>query len=515
GCTFVARQLPSATDAAEGRKIPVVNDCKEELWAATDGESLGGGKGMVSSPQEKKMVSIEKLHECIKRMQRQGDQQPMRNAVRLIVHHPGMTVEIFARLDPSEMARHIEKYVADKEHAQGHAAGRACLIPAGMLEPMKLARAIKSGFFQLSRQFPNLGLPQVPAMLDRWVHPYVCDPAKPFPKLKREMEGWNPQLRGQPPSIGIGASMVAKTEAEYRTKVWQVVTFWVMAGMTVGPTFGIEFMTDPKSVGIWLPLLQSHYSGKGHAPVLAAIKRVAADLLGDNHRNVVALAAVQKDASKKRQNKELGAGEIERLRDMVRPDAATDNRQIWEVAAVIDASAQRRRLRPCDRDSRKSCAVATEILIATLCIAPEHLARIHLKDDIKGEGNVRTIRCVDHNGKVSWRPLGEVACERIDELGRFRAMVGRPSPWLFPSKDGSKPQTRQIAMTALARLLSAALRRNTTVTDLSDALLVNMIDDGTNDAKIIGTVAGIDSRTVRRRLTIPLDAPLPLDEDLA
>ncbi len=470
---------------------------------------------MVSSPQEKKMVSVEKLHECIKRMQRQGDQQPMRNAVRLIVHHPGMTVEIFAGLDLSEIAQHIERYVADKEHARGHAAGKACLIPAGMHEPMKLARAIKSGFFQLSRQFPNQGLPQVSAMPDRWVHPYVCDPAKPLPKLKREMAGWNPQLRGQTPSIGIGASMIAKTEAEYRTKVWQVVTFWVMAGMTVGPTFGIEFMTDPESVGVWLPLLQSHYSGKGHAPVLAAIKRVAVDLLGNNHPNVVALVAVQKDASKKRQNKELGASEIERLRDMVRPDAAVDNLQIWEVAAVIDASAQRRRLRACDRDSRKACAVATEILIATLCIAPEHLARIHLKDDIEGEGNVRTIRCVDHNGKVSWRPLGEVACERIDELRRFRALVGRSSPWLFPSKDGTKPQTRQIAMTALARHLSAALRRNTTATDLSDALLVNMIDNGTNDAKIIGTVAGIDARTVRRRLTIPLDAPLPLEEDSA
>ena len=465
---------------------------------------------MVSPPQEETMLEVARLQTAIKNMKRQGDQQPMRDASKILRHY-GLSFTEFASMDNTVMVDLIMGYAA---HQRGQAdAGcdpKLCRVPASFAEPKKLARRIKMSFFRLGKQFPDCGFPTPEMPSASSIHPYDF-PEEGGPEiLKSQLDRWTPLIHDQEPGSGHGAPLTRKTEAEYRVRVRQLVTLWIKVGGRVGPSLDLGFLTEAESIALWLPAATKHYNSTGISPLLASIKRVVADVLGKDHPNVDALSAARRKAFQK---PDLSADKVEVYRDLTRPEAATSVCQIWDVPVLIDRLALESRLSPSDRDSRKSSAVAIEILLSTLNPSPQFLAAINLETDVRGKGEDREINCTDHAGRREWRPLSSKACWRIDELETFRRMSRRSSVWLFPRKNGQGPQERRVAMTALARHVSAVLSRRLKVSDLRDAIVVNMVDNGVNDPKLIGDLAGVDARTVERRFSVVLKAPLkPMEE---
>ena len=363
--------------------------------------------------------------------------------------------------------------------------------------------------YQLAMQFPDDGFPVVDLPADKWVHTYSYPEKEGSIFLRQQIDSWSPRIRGSDAGSGVGDPVTCKTEAEYRVKIWQLVTFWTMAGMVVRPSLDLELLTERESITLWLPKVKEHYSRMGIAPFLAGIKRISERSTRSRppERQGPGGSTTGSDPSA-----DLPADRVELLRDMTRPEEAASCCQIWEVPSEIDKLAYVPRLRPADRDSRKSSAVAAEILLCTLSFAPEYLASINLDEDVRRVDGGREIRCVSHRGRSQWRPLSVKACERIDDLRVFRRDLGRESSWLFPKRGGNEPQTRQVAMTRFAQNVSAVLRRRFKIVDFRDALLTNGADNGVNDPKILADVAGVKVRTIERRLSIAFKAPLPPSE---
>ena len=490
GTADVSQVTVAAPPSQEGEEA-VVNDCKIELSQATSRNPKGQIGGMPLLPQGNPMI-LTRHH--INNLQNTGDGQALRDAVKLM-REDKLNLHELARLGETGIANLVRRFVDESDLHR---------IPANMANPERLARRILFALSRLPQQFPDAGFPKVMAPGAISLLP-LADDCKPA-RLKQEVGAWKPRLYGQPPGTGSGRPIKPQTAVEYPQKFWKVVQLGMLAGMDMNEFVGIDLFTIPKAIEKWLPPLRSHYAASTIAPILAAVSRIAADLLGEDHPNVLALRAA---VGNNFHSQELPVEQIDDLRDAVgRNEDEMDVMTIWDIPSAIERRANAPRLTPADRESRITSAAAMEILLAISALSPEALSAINLATDVTRLGEW-TLTYKDDTGLEHTEKLGDMAQRRILELEHFRQKTRRSSPWLFASKNRSKPQKRRIAMNALATNIQMTAGRRFNVVDIRDSIVVNAIDGRQADAKTISDAIHLkDPRSARRRFRIPIERPL-------
>ena len=489
GVSPAASAAPSAP--AGDRVSFVVNDRKPELSQATSRNPEGEIGGMPLLPQGNPMILTTHY---INSLDNTGDAQPLRDAVKLMSRFE-LDPRGLARLGEEGIVTLINRFV-DESDSDG--------VPANMANPERLARRILFALARLWRQFPDAGFPRVmepePMSL-----PPLEDDCKPA-LLEQQVRGWKPRLRGEPAGAGTGRPMQPTTKIEYRQIFWKVVQLCVLNGIDLNDYVGIELMTARDAIDQWLPLVREHYAKSTVAPVLSAVSRITADLLGPQHPNVLALKAA---VGNNFHPHELPVDKIDELRDAVgRNEDETDAITIWELPSAIDERARAPRLRPSDRDSRRSCATALEILLVIPTLTPTALTGINLHADIERKG-AWALSYKDDLGNARKDKLNGKARRRILALEEARRRARRPSPWLFRGKGGVKPQGRRTAMNALATAIQMTAGRRFSISEIRDAIVVNAFDGRQADAKTISDGVHLkDPRSAWRRFRIAIERPL-------
>ena len=321
-------------------------------------------------------------------------------------------------------------------------------IPANMANPERLARRILFALSRLPQQFPDAGFPKVMAPGAISLLP-LADDCKPA-RLKQEVGAWKPRpLRSAtwhrlrqadqaanrsriPTEIleGVRAIGHAGRDGHERVRRYRPVHHTEsnreMVASSPVPLRRIDYCANPGG--------RVSYCGRSPWGRPPKRSRPAGQLVGNNFHS-----------------QELPVEQIDDLRDAVgRNEDEMDVMTIWDIPSAIERRANAPRLTPADRESRITSAAAMEILLAISALSPEALSAINLATDVTrlGEwdphiqGRQRTgthreaRRYGPSDGSWSWSTSGR----------RTR----RSSPWLFASKNRSKPQKRRIAMNALA-----------------------------------------------------------------
>jgi hypothetical protein len=479
----------------------VVNDCKAELFEETFVNSADVAGGYV--PEEVKSTGLlpqgltMKSNDFSKyavRAEKQGDRQPLRDAVRIMDHHR-LTPHEFAGLSEAAMVVRVEQYVCSTVYGS---------IAATMANPKRLVRQIRYGLARLSRQFPDAGLPVTAEPEDRCLHP--LPPSLQVGLLGRQVKSWNPRLLGVEDPTATGGAMKPQTKLDYIGKLWTLANVCRNAGVDINEMVGIEALIRPDVVDIWLPAAAKHYSEKGIAPFISGIRRIAADLLGEEHSDV---ATLRKHVGTYFAEHGITKEQAKEAHELANSDG-TNARTIWTMSQAMQARARGAgRLSAADRDGRASRAAAAEILVSNPAMQPGALSQLRLDYHIKGGGYTRTI-LVNIAGQDQWQPMTRDACDRLDQLLAFRAGLGRTSPFLFPAKCGTRPQERRVAMTSLIKDMSAVLRRPVRSTQIKDAVRIANFERTPQFVTEISEATGLMSaRSAERRYGIIFDRPDP------
>ena len=488
-CGVEANPVTSASDAPSW----VVNDRKPEFSELTRRNPDAQAEGLSLSPQGISNMDVDSLRNLAKRAKSDGDEQPIRDVCRVISYHR-MSPHAFIALDETTRISRVERFACVSRLEAS--------LPASMAEPKRLIRRFQFAMARLCRQFPDVGLPLVDAPDDTCLHQLPVK--RRVGLLAQELAAWRPPLIGGDTVPGNGRALKPDTAKEYVGKGWLLAGICDTA-IGFNEEIGIKALIAPVTVDVWLPIVIKHYSAKGVAPFISAIVRIGIDTLGKKDSDVKTLRGHVGHYFAKHA---LTTADVKKARALT--DLGNEKSiNIWTMSAAMMLRArQSGRLRPIDRDSRASSAVAAEILTSNPGIQPCRLAELNFDLHVRGTGHTRQVALENEDDPDTWQPLTPSACDKIDELQAFRTGIGRPSPWLFQRSKGKGPQERRVAMNALATNIAAVLGRRVTAANICDSLRINTIDFYPACLKEISEATGLKSvRSAERRYAIILDAP--------
>ncbi len=375
----------------------------------------------------------------------------------------------------------------------------------------RLARAILRALSRLQCQFPDAGLPVVVEPADMCLRQLRPDlvPERSAADLKK----WTLLVKRRGSTGGVGRGLSNKTIAEYPVTYCKILTACEAVGLTLTPTVGIAQVTAPECLDVLLPYLKGHF-GEGIAPVLSALKRIAKDLLGEEHPNVRSLQA---SISRLFRPVEMDAARLAKARALVNGagDPEIAGPTILEAARPMMARARRTGLRPVDMDSRAAAATAYAVFMSSPGMDLSDLASFHLTRSISGAGDARCLLRTGPSGEIVSDRLSAEAQNLLDELEALRRGLGLESPWLFPQRMSKRRrttnkdhQTVQIAMGAVYSGLRAVTGKTFRLQAIKDLVGAQALDEHPQGDRAIASALNYrDTRSLTRRFRIVTDRP--------
>jgi len=304
--------------------------------------------------------------------------------------------------------------------------------------PGRAARAILFALSRLNMQLPDAGLPLVAEPSDTSLR--TLDEAQEPLLFRQQYENWRLTVRARGAEIGGARGLTKGTVDDYVRSARTILAACYEAGLSLTPSLGIEEITRPDVVDLWISIIKSRYSETGIAPLIGGIKRIAADVLGPAHANVIGLRAVVR---RHFAPAALDAGAITRAQELSEPHAHPGKARlptIWDAPRLMAATANEPGLRPLDREVRLAAALAAQLLVDSPGLKPAALAAFDLNRDVRGEGLERRLARPDSIEGISWEPLSTEAGVLLDALLAFRKKTHLSSTFLFPRRCGHGSQ---------------------------------------------------------------------------
>lgn len=311
----------------------------------------------------------------------------------------------------------------------------ACLPPVKARVQVPRARR---AYLRARERHPDLNLPSV--ALPPWRH-ITTDPAVVPRRLREDLER---------------ARHLMKTEREFKGLKKYTANHYISCancvfaalhqdGMPTDAHFGFEQLIEPRAVARYWELRP-----KSIATTLAALARIGTDLLGPDHPHVRSLrarvGAVFPDPS-------LGIERLKQLDEWSKPQGIQKLRALPSTI-LKDATDERRDLS--QRRRLVSVAAAFQLVLDHRWLTPSDLSRMNLETDICCRDGARGIRSRSANRELGteFESLTDEAITILAEVARLRLQLGRPSPWLFPNRDGAHHSSRRSAMTGFYYVIS-------------------------------------------------------------
>ena len=431
-----------------------------------------------------------------------GRRQNLLDNVRLMKHF-ALTPDQLAQRGIDGVEALCKEYVRERTR-------NSMKWPAGMARARQHARATFHALAYMAETFPGQGFPDVAAPETHWLRG-VAEDEQPA-TLKRELLHWIPRIRGQPKETGTGKSVQAQTPEKYRRCFWQYTAVVSSFGIDVNDDVTVELITDEKVLALVVPFLKEHFAAKSVPTFLTSIKRIVADLLGEEHPNVKSIAATM---SRLTERPDLSADETEALRDATGLDAmGPDTFTIWELSEQIKLRSEETGLKPTDADFRLACALPTELCINHLDLTPAGLAGINLKDQVSGLGHNKILAVKYGDGTLVERPMTPRECDLGDALAQRRFMSGLESDWLFPARKRESPREVRSALAQLATNVEAVLGKRLTARDIRAARFIHEVDSGTIGLKQLSDAYGYKKiSSAEARFRVALSNPLSKKEE--
>lgn len=442
-------------------------------------------------------MQIGQFERLVKACSKDGNKPPLRNAVRLMRH---------ADLDPAAFVAGGENGIVEVIGSFVRHGGDDRPVPAALGQPTRAARAILYALARLCAEFPAVGLPVCEAPVDKFLR--ILPPEREPRRLREQLASWTPYIVGSDGHSGCGGAIKKSVKDEY---ICKARALWALChkqlNLPLAGEVGLEQLTEPDMIDLWLPEILKHYSATGVAPFLSGIKRIVTDLLGADHPNAQALkAAVAAHFTRQ----EIDADKLQHLRRLAAPSGAplAATATIWDAPRLMMKAVGAPGLKPSDRTARASSAVAVALLISSPGLQPAALAALNLRTDIRGHGRERQLGRTERGGTLVLEPVMPEACDLLDELQSLRKRLKRMSELLFPNRSNTAPQTRQIAMEQICRNLTAVLGVNATTATVRDVAGLVAIETNPKNVKEISEALGQKAvRSSERRYRLLLDRP--------
>jgi len=211
-------------------------------------------------------------------------------------------------------------------------------------------------------------------------------------------------------------------------------------GVRANHSFGIEMLVEPKpSVGA-LEELDKRYRPYVVSGIGYGTYRMAAAIMGREHRNVERLRA---DLASRYPGKSLDVGVMAELEGLLGRGIAED---LSVAPQTIMARAQHRHLKAGDRISRASISVLLAVKLSDPALTTQRGAGLRFGSDLQRDGCYWAIRRPGRSpGEASTMvPLPPATCDLIAQLQTLKGTVENEDSLLFPGRDGLPRETRAV-----------------------------------------------------------------------